>query len=209
MNHTSLTTPKYNLKNFTEVYEPSEDTFLFLDALESELNFITKMKPTIIGEIGSGSGVLITALANVLKNNSAYFATDINLQACIATLKTSGLNNCDIECINMNLLDHFKSNIFDIVLFNPPYVVTDPEEISGYSINRAWAGGKNGREIIDTVLENLDKILAKNGVCYMVILKENKPLEIKERMVARGYSVVVIMERKVPGEHLFVYKFYK
>lgn len=209
MNTLYLHTPKYNLKEFPDVYEPREDTFLFLDALESELSFITNMQPAVIAEIGSGSGVVITALANVLKNSCAFFATDLNHQACIATLNTSRLNNCNIECINMNLLDNFKNGIFDIVLFNPPYVVTESEEITRNGLSRSWAGGQDGREITDVVLDDLDRLLAKNGVCYMVILKENKPLEIKQRMLSKGYTCINVMDRKIPGEHLFVLKFCK
>lgn len=206
---TTLDTPKYNLKHFPEVYEPSEDTFLFLDALESELDFIVNMKPTVIAEIGSGSGVVITALASVLKSNCAYFATDLNPQACTATFETSQINNCSIECLNMNLLDNFKGGLFDIVLFNPPYVVTESDEMAGNSLSRAWAGGKNGRVTTDVVLNDLDRLLGRNGVCYMVILKENRPLEIEKRMLARGFNCINVMERKIPGEHLFVYKFCK
>lgn len=209
MSDFSLETPKYNLKNYTEVYEPSEDSFLFLDALESELEYIKNMEPKIIAEIGSGSGIVITALANILKNNCVYFATDINRQACLATSHTAELNNCNIECLNMNLLDYFMDEIFDIILFNPPYVVTESEELSGNSLNRSWAGGKDGREITDLVLGDLNRMLAKNGVCYMVILKENNPLEIETRMSARGYNCSKIMERKIPGEHLFIFKFCK
>jgi hypothetical protein len=46
-------TPVYQLKNFPSVYEPSEDTFLLLDALEKDENFIkTKIEPLFCWEIG-------------------------------------------------------------------------------------------------------------------------------------------------------------
>lgn len=204
-----MDTPIYNLKDYTDVYEPREDTFLFLDALESELNFIKNLKPTTVVEIGCGSGVVITAISKALKNNCASFSTDINIQACYATLHTSLLNDVYVECLNMNLLTGFKNGAFDMILFNPPYVVTTDEEVHGRGLNRAWAGGINGREIIDNVLDDLNRLLSKNGVCYMVILKENKPTEIKESMLLRGYKCVTVMERKIPGEHLFVLKFVK
>lgn len=207
MSVSSLETPKYNLKNYAEVYEPSEDTFLFLDALELELNFIVNLKPAVIAEIGSGSGVVITALAKKLKNSCTYFATDINCQACLATSETSHLNNVNIECLHMNLLDKFREGIFDIILFNPPYVVSATEEMMGNSLSRAWAGGKDGREIIDLFLEDLEWLLTKTGVCYMVILKENKPSDIKKCMSLRGFKSSCVLERKIPGEHLFVFKF--
>lgn len=204
-----LETPEYNLHGFGDVYEPREDTFLFLDALESELSDIVKMKPTAIAEIGSGSGVVITALAKILKSGCAYFATDLNSRACRATLETARLNNVVVECLNMNLLDEFKGGMFDVVLFNPPYVVTASEEMAGNGLNRAWAGGSEGRESINLVLQDLDRLLSEKGVCYMVILKENKPLKIVDFMSSRGYKCSNVMQRKIPGEHLFVFRFNK
>lgn len=201
-----LKTPLYDLKNFPDVYEPREDSFLFLDALELEMEFLKNLKPDVIVEIGSGSGIIISAVASFIQN-CLYYATDINYQACLASLSTSKLNHVNLECVNMNLLDNFKNRFFDVILFNPPYVATDSAEIEGHGLNRAWAGGKDGREITDAVLRNLDDLLTEEGVCYMVILKENKPEEIKSEMLKCGFDCTVLAERKVPGEHLFVLKF--
>lgn len=66
---------------FQYVYEPAEDTFLMLDALENELNFIEELNPLICAEIGSGSGINITALSKKLAK-SKCFAIDINSIAC-------------------------------------------------------------------------------------------------------------------------------
>lgn len=40
----------------------------------------------------------------------------------------------------------------DVILFNPPYVPTPDEEISGCGIEASWAGGTDGRVIIDRSL---------------------------------------------------------
>lgn len=52
-----------------------------LDALENELNFIQQLNPLICAEIGSGSGINITALSKKL-TKSKCFAIDINSIAC-------------------------------------------------------------------------------------------------------------------------------
>ena len=41
---------------------------------------------------------------------------------------------------------------FDIILFNPPYVPTPDDEIQGNDIEVSWAGGTNGRRVIDRFL---------------------------------------------------------
>jgi len=199
----SLLTPLYDLKCFPDVYEPSEDTFLFLDALECELEYIKSIKPTNIVEVGCGSGVVITSLSSLLKNKCACYAIDINPSACLATAKTASLNDASVECLNMNLLSNFKTSLFDIILFNPPYVVTESSEL-GPGLQSAWAGGINGREVIDKFLLNLRNMLTERGVCYMIAIKENKPDEIREIMSNLGFKTRIIKERKILGEYLYV-----
>lgn len=205
----SIKTPDYNLESFPEVYEPSEDTFLLLDALEVDMTQLLNLKPKLAVEIGSGSGVIITALSQLLKNACAYFATDINPQACLATKYTSVQNGSHVQCLNMDLLSCFKEKMFDLILFNPPYVLTETDELLGNNLNCSWAGGSKGRVVIDRLLLKLPGLLSENGVLYMVILRENNPEEIVEILQNLNFSSEKILERKIPGEYLYIYKFFR
>ena len=53
-----------------------------------------------------------------------------------------------------------RRELFDIIIFNPPYVPTPSSEVGSRGIEAAWAGGRHGREVIDRFLANL-KVLSK------------------------------------------------
>ncbi len=89
---------KWNISYLREknVYEPAEDTFLLLDALEDDIQNLTSSKPGVVVEIGPGSGIVITAISNVLKKNAYYLAVDINPDACLLTKNTAELNGVKV-----------------------------------------------------------------------------------------------------------------
>jgi release factor glutamine methyltransferase len=46
-------------------------------------------------------------------------------------------------------------NAVDLIVFNPPYVVTTAEEVeSAQDIAFSWAGGVDGRQVIDDLFQS-------------------------------------------------------
>lgn len=83
LNHTYCTPSTDALKQpcFTEVYPPSEDSFLFLDALEADANFIReRLRPVMSVEVGSGSGIISTFLSKILDSACSFLCIDISNQ---------------------------------------------------------------------------------------------------------------------------------
>jgi len=77
----TIPTPNYShLSNddFEFVYEPAEDSFLLLDAIESKIGAIKELNPTFCVEIGPGSGIISAGIGSVLKTNCLVVACDIN-----------------------------------------------------------------------------------------------------------------------------------
>ena len=130
-----------------------EDTFLLLDALESELLELQSLEPTICLEVGSGSGCVITFLGSLLgASNALYLSTDVNEKAAIASKSTGTQNHIPIDTIRTDLVSSLLpclSRKVDVLIFNPPYVVTPSEEVGSLGIEAAWAGGVDGREVVD------------------------------------------------------------
>lgn len=228
----NMETPSYShltAEDYNNVYEPSEDSFILLDALELDLQSLRERKPSICLEIGSGSGIIITALAKYLESSS-FIAVDINKSACNATARTSKANNANVDVINMDLLSSFKENSIDLLIFNPPYVPTPLDESETSNIPehrkmyddeanevfqaacedklliRSWAGGADGCQIINRVINSLNQILAKDGIFYLLIIKDNNPERIKNELYTLGFQTVQVIDRKIRGEHLIVLK---
>lgn len=103
------------------VYEPSEDTFLVLDALQLDLehtvrdrllcqsisdeNLSSKNEPLLVVELGCGAGLLSAAVSKALRNDILTnmtdigvhcVAVDINPAACHATARTCFLNSVQV-----------------------------------------------------------------------------------------------------------------
>lgn len=210
---TLYATPKYSHlteSDFEKLYEPAEDTFLMLDALEKDHQFIRDNKPLICLEVGPGSGLIITFLATVLGPNLLYFASDINNDASLSTQQCGIENKVDVNVTTDSLLNSMRSRLkdkVDVLLFNPPYVVTPSDEVGSTSLSASWAGGIDGREVIDKFLKVAVSTLSEKGILYLLLLKENKPDEIVELLVSSGFESSLIIQRRTGPEHLSVYRF--
>ncbi|XP_061858245.1 methyltransferase N6AMT1 isoform X1 [Colius striatus] len=213
----ALPTPRYDHLGpsgpFRDVYEPSEDTFLLLDALERDAAQLREAGVEICLEIGSGSGVVSTFLASSIIGSSAlYLCTDINPMAAYCTQETALLNNVHLQPVITDLVKGLSPRLngkVDLLLFNPPYVVTPSEEVESHGIEASWAGGKKGREVMDRVFPLVPDLLAPGGLFYLVTIKENNPDEILEVMKKCGLEGTRALSRQAGQEMLTVLKFRK
>lgn len=189
--------PDYNL-----VYEPAEDSFLFLDLFEQLHNekYFLKIPngnsfKTVL-ELGTGTGIISTFISiNNIIPNAFHLASDINLNALKTTIKTykrNYNNNNDkhekhdkhdntFDVIRCNLTDSIRSNQIDILLFNPPYVPSEEiplipsinDDKNDNWLDLALVGGKDGMIITDKILNSLNNILSINGEAYILFCARN------------------------------------
>ncbi|CAH0401175.1 unnamed protein product [Chilo suppressalis] len=186
----------------------TEDSFLLIDALEKDLNYLKEKNPTFCLEVGSGSGIVITAVSMAFPETFCL-CTDINKRACIMSKSTADHNNALLDSVNMNLIDSFINNKFDLIIFNPPYVVTESGECGSKDLVASWAGGKNGREVTDKLLDMIPKKLAEDGVFYLLLIEENIPKEVCDIMSCFGFRHECVIKRVVRNEQQMVMKFYR
>jgi release factor glutamine methyltransferase len=84
------------------------------------------------------------------------------LKAVAAAQRTAAQNEVDVTVHNTSFVEAVYDQVagqIDILLFNPPYVVTPPEEVGSEGIEASWAGGVNGREVTDLLLPMIPSLL--------------------------------------------------
>lgn len=199
--------------DYESVYEPAEDTFLFMDALVADVDALKRLRPLVCVEVGCGSGAVITFLAKLLGGSTAfYLCSDVNSNATSVTAKTGEQNGILLNPIVTDLVSALASRLegfVDVLLFNPPYVVTPNEEVGGKGIEASWAGGERGRKVMDRIFPLVPKLLSQNGIFYLVAIKENDADEIGDFMRKLGLQMTTVMSRRSGPERLSVLKFTK
>ena len=210
-------------KDFQNVYEPAEDSFLLIDSLDKELEQITfdKNKKITSIELGCGSGLVSCCFLSKLKdlniNILNHYCIDINKDAVNLTqnlLKNYNFDN-NVNVIEGDLFNSFeKDKIFDIIIFNPPYVTTDDDEykraLKEKDIYAAWAGGKKGSETINRFIDELKGHINENSIIFLLLSKENEYENIIDKL-KKLYDLdyEVLMRKKFKNERLAVIKFFK
>jgi release factor glutamine methyltransferase len=167
----------YTFDIFEEVYEPAEDSFLFAENIE-----VTEDKAVL--DLGTGSGILAVLAA---KKAASVIAVDVNPFAVRCAKTNAKLNRVKdkLSFIQANLFSAFDIETkFDVILFNAPYLPSEKREAATW-IGRSWAGGVNGREVVDRFILEVPKYLKSNG---QILLMQSTLTGVQETI--NGFSVV-------------------
>ena len=173
-----------------QVYQPEADTYLLLDAARKEV------KPgDRILEVGTGSGLISRELAKV----SGVVATDINPHAVLCARKAG------IDVVRTDLFAGIRGS-FDLILFNPPYLPTQPEERMDDWLEYALDGGESGRAVIERFARNIGDVLAPGGRILLLISSLTGLSDVQALFAGQGYSVGIAMQQVVEDEMLYILK---
>jgi release factor glutamine methyltransferase len=208
------------------VYEPGDDTFLLMSALDNTLGNSIPLGENqffTILEIGPGTGIISAHAQNLVKYHrptSRVFSIAVELNPIAAEISKSTFSRNRIcgDLVLGNLSDCLNSSRFkaDVLIFNPPYVPSPCDEIgpsfqqiepNKNLISAAWAGGDRGRFVIDQFIPTIEKLLAPNGVLYLVLIRDNDPDEIIS-ILNHSYNIASTLVNSKPSvrEHLVILK---
>jgi len=180
-----------------EVYSPSDDSFLIADHLSTK-------EASHVLDMGTGTGIL--AIKAALLGAHRILALDINPYASLCALRNIRLNDLgdQISVLTCDLFSSLREGIlFDMVIFNPPYLRTEePESRRGW-LERSWAGGPNGRAVLDRFIAGLPMYLKMGG--RLLILHPSYGVRATIRKLKEmGMGVSVVATKKLFFEKLLL-----
>jgi release factor glutamine methyltransferase len=173
-----------------QVYSPEADTLVLLDAARAEVNPGDRVL-----EMGTGSGLIAAEIAKITR----IIATDINPHAVISA------RDAGVEVVRTDLFAGIRGP-FDLVLFNPPYLPTQPEERMDDWLEYALDGGESGRAVIERFAAEAGRMLAPGGRILLLISSLTGLSEVSEVFTRHGYTAEVVAQQVVEDEVLYVLK---
>jgi release factor glutamine methyltransferase len=187
----------------SNVYEPAEDTFLLLDAL----SFTAGIS---VLELGGGCGLIALAGAQAGAN---VVCTDKNLYA-IKLIKRNYERNKHLLKGSFDLRqgDLFsvlkKTENFDRIVFNPPYLPTKKHEHVDHWFDMATDGGPNGLTVTKRFITGVKTHLKKQGKVYFVFSSLSPRAELENHLRKKDFSFHIIKSQQFENETLDIYCLY-
>ncbi len=187
---------EYTFHVSKNVYEPAEDTFLLAENLVVDKN-------DVVLDVGTGCGILGILAA---KKARWVVAVDVNPHAVRCAKMNAKLNGVTekMETLRSDLFKAIKKNEkFDLIIFNAPYLPSETVEKNNW-IERAWAGGPTGRQLISEFIVQAPDYLKKRGRILLVQSTLSDVEETVQKLGERRFCVRVLAQEKVAFETVVV-----
>lgn len=145
-------------------------------------------------------------------NSFACAATAATVKKTVASVSSEAGSGLFLDTVRGDLVNPVRAGQVDVLVFNPPYVPT-PElpslpawddgngvdgtrkplssatttfEEESHLLELSYAGGKDGMETTDRLIDSLPNVLSERGCAYVLLCAQNKPEEVKTRI--RGFG---------------------
>lgn len=181
----------------SNVYQPSDDSFLLADNIQVKGN-------EKVLDMGTGCGIQGIIASKI---GATVTSSDISEEALKCARKNAELNGTDMTFVKSDLFGDIEEE-FDLIMFNPPYLPTEPLDYDD-ELKTSWDGGDTGREITDRFIEGLKDHLTKDGRALLVTsslsMQENQAVLFNQC----GLSVKIVDKKPFFFEKLYLYKVWR
>ncbi|GCE40864.1 methyltransferase [Rhodococcus wratislaviensis] len=95
-------------------------------------------------------------------------AVDVSRRAFATTWINTRPHRRSVRVVRGDLTEPVRSERFDLVVSNPPYVPAENDRVPVSGIARSWDAGKDGRAVLDRICLQVPDVLKAGGVLLLV-----------------------------------------
>ena len=198
----------YGLQFFVDenVLIPRPETEELLELTISEIQK-RNLKNTKILDIGTGSGIIPIVLKNKFPQ-AKVSAIDFSEKALETAKKNADFHKLDINFIHQNYLEENLSEVYDIIISNPPYIGMDEESEIADSVKEfepkmaLFSPTSNALIFYEKIADDCKNHLAENG---MVFLEINQKLGEETKALFTDVLSKVYLVKDISGNDRFVW----
>ena len=145
--------------------------------VEKLIKYIKKYNfnnPKIL-DLCTGSGCIGLTLKNELKHSNIIMS-DISEKALEVANRNKENLKLDVTLIESDLFDNIKDKDFDIIVSNPPYVMTTenlPKNVL-YEPHQALFSGEKGIDHIELIIKNYEKYTKNKSILALEINEQSE-----------------------------------
>jgi len=177
-----------------DVYPPSDDTFMLLDHLNLS-------GEEYVLDIGTGTGILAIKCA---LRGCYVVGIDVSRKAVRNAKFNAKINDVDhltcFLCCDATTALRDECD-FDVIVMNPPYLPSTGHPCIDEPL---WDGGPDGTSLISRVIDDLDRLLDKNGRLYFVISSLSDFAKIISKLKVAGLNPAILAKKRLWFEELFL-----
>lgn len=162
---------KINVNEFTLI--PRYETEYLIELTLKEIKKLNLANPKIL-DLCTGSGAIGLTLKSLLPSSEVTLS-DISKDALMVANKNKNELNLDVNIIESDLFKNIQGK-FDIIISNPPYVMTNetlPKDVL-YEPHLALFSGPKGIDHIEEIFKNIKSHLNNK---YLIALEINEKSE--------------------------------
>src|SRR3989344_7339478 len=175
------------------IYQPREDSYLLQQ-------YVKRYARGTVLDMGTGTGILAMTIAQK-KTVKRVLAVDKN-NAAITFCKRNA-KNAKIRYKQSDLFCNVRG-IFDTIIFNPPYLPTEPR-----AKDMTLDAGRKGYEVLVQFLMHAGKHLKDQGVMLILFSSLTNKGKIDRILLENLYMHKELAKQHIFFEDLYVYKIWK
>jgi release factor glutamine methyltransferase len=146
-------------------------------------------------DVFTGSGAL--AVTAAISGARSVTAVDLSRRALLSVRINAWRNGCRVRVRRGDMLEPVRSETFDLIVANPPYI-PGPDELPSRGIARAWEGGADGRKLIDPLLEAVPEHLRPGGRFLLLHSSMNGEQATQRALARQGLETEVVLRHAGP-----------